>query len=316
MLDDVQCLYDQICSLYEQHSSETGWPLLKTDFKISKMKFDKLLTPFFAKYHSVFFGDLEYTHFFKRAIGDFEYCFWNRNSPITVYNRCSLSVFLKQLQAIAVRQQCILDAGDYFHSNIRKINATINKNIENALEIQEECVQGIIDAKKLVDVSEIRIYKNLELLSCYQKEHQVEPRYCSIRTSQGQNVVMPIHYCKTCHRAFVGEITFKAFKKEYGRLVIKMYEDGNECTYNHFAGESDLHAFGYNVVAGVLSKEERQEILKTVYDCGYLSYFEICAHIENMIHLFETRETHMVAVQKWRSDLQFLNEYVKSRDFE
>jgi hypothetical protein len=77
--------------------------------------------------------------------------------------------------------------------------------------------------------------------------------------------------------------------------------------------ESKLHQLGYNVVEGNMTAFERQNLLVTLLNGKYISFFEIVSTIEQNIRMFQSHYKMQNAVQKWRHDLKFINEFAASK---
>ena len=60
-----------------------------------------------------------------------------------------------------------------------------------------------------------------------------------------------------------------------------------------------------------MSQSERRTLLIKLLEMEILTTFQICRDIENAIRIFKGEERYERAVEKWRSDLFFISEYVK-----
>ena len=202
---------------------------------------------------------------------------------------------------------------------------------QNSLSVEESL--ALIDAriKRFVAMSaapdsiatsqnvstELIIYRSLNTISCRSKEHEIIPgkRIVSLAANPNQSVSLPIHICQTCHKEFVGEQTYRAFIKEYGRLLIKPCMD---CTitsseFDCFPPESKLHMLGYNIRDGEMTEQERQLLLLQLLNNNSVSYFEACRDIEQAIRLFSGRPKYEPSVMKWKKDLRFLGDYINGK---
>lgn len=122
---------------------------------------------------------------------------------------------------------------------------------------------------------------------------------------------MPVHYCKTCKRYLCGRLSFSLYKDFFGRFIIETCDLllGRDDSWS-LDSESKLHRFGYNVINGRLSSLERRNILISLLESKKMSFFEITATIEQNIRIFEGNYRMFKAIEKWRSDLRFINDYV------
>jgi hypothetical protein len=114
------------------------------------------------------------------------------------------------------------------------------------------------------------VYKALHLISCSLNNHEIEKEIVEVRScDQRKTIHLPVHYCLTCGRFFLGQQTLEVYEREYGRLDFDFRYDNNwldGCTitdsydYEH-NGESKLHQLGYNVIQNYYSEETRHKIL-------------------------------------------------------
>ena len=129
------------------------------------------------------------------------------------------------------------------------------------------------------------------------------------------NVLIPVHHCETCNRTFIGEETLKFYENRFGKLAVCVTHDtsaNSTGAYGELNSESLLHKLGYNVVEGELSQTERRKFLIYLIEGKKISFFQACRDIENAIKIFEYRPTYRRAVQRWREDLAFINEYMEN----
>lgn len=109
----------------------------------------------------------------------------------------------------------------------------------------------------------------------------------------------------------IGSLSFSLFKECCGNFVaqIRNLDHGHDSAW-HLESESKLHQLGYNVEAGKLTLAQRQDLLIRILEAKQLSFFEIVNTIEQNIRIFDSHEIKQAAVEKWRDDLKFINEYV------
>ena len=162
----------------------------------------------------------------------------------------------------------------------------------------------------------LRVFKNLSVISCSIKEHQIEPAIFKAHSLQNNTLVkIPIYHFKSCGCIFIGKETFRIYEKEYGKLNITTVKDSIPSEFEQFAylnGESKLHRAGYIVTDGKMSDSERRNLLKHLYETKQLSAFEITRDIENAIRIFHNRSEYNLALKKWKDDLLFFSEYIKN----
>lgn len=159
------------------------------------------------------------------------------------------------------------------------------------------------------------LYDLLLNTACYRQKHQVIPRiYYAKAETQGGIVALPAHYCSDCNKFFMGQLSYSMFSKCFGGFKVQTErERSSGLCFDNFQAESKLHKLGYTVKAGILSEEERQSLLVSAYEGKKLTFFDICSTIERDIAIFENNEHFENAVEKWKNDLKFINEYVSKQ---
>lgn len=165
---------------------------------------------------------------------------------------------------------------------------------------------------ELSQISEtVLIFKNLNGISCNQEKHTVVRRDVSILLSDMSGyVTLPVHECLDCHRIFIGYQTLKLYEQQYGILQLQRRPDASVSHDRTFAymKESQLYQTGYNVIDGGFTQGERQRHLLALMTSHRMSRFGIIRDLEHAIHLFDGRDSHRLAVTKWKADLMFVVE--------
>lgn len=186
-------------------------------------------------------------------------------------------------------------------------------DISERMEI-EKYIAGSEEIEQEYD--ELYSYRRLSLLSCNLKKHRVVPKLLGAEVLLTHtNVLIPVHHCETCNRTFIGEETLKFYENRFGKLAVCVTHDtsaNSTGAYGELNSESLLHKLGYNVVEGELSQTERRKFLIYLIEGKKISFFQACRDIENAIKIFEYRPTYRRAVQRWREDLAFINEYMEN----
>lgn len=163
----------------------------------------------------------------------------------------------------------------------------------------------------------LHVAESLSSTECHRQNHSILTKSYAVSLINSNNYVMlPVHYCSTCHRYFIGGKTLSEYEKCHGKLSImrKKYSDSSSpinSPFINFNSESLLHQYGYNVRAGELTESARRAILVRLIENHQLSYHEICRTIEQNISLFQGNPHYFQAVSKWKSDLKFIGDYVK-----
>lgn len=196
---------------------------------------------------------------------------------------------------------------------VEHIQRAINNNIVNANKIRTyHTPQGMTSNE-----ASLVVFCNLSSISCRIEKHTIVPMLQRIEFLKKDGAMMiPVHCCLTCGKAFVGYETIKVFEQSWGKFKIKIDAQHSYLEKGDFPElhkESKLHRKGYNVIAGKLSEKERQERLVQVLEEGELTYTDICTTIENNIRTFSNSYYHRQAVEKWKLDLSFFQNYVKGK---
>lgn len=159
------------------------------------------------------------------------------------------------------------------------------------------------------------VFSQFSLISCNQKKHTVvSDIFCAEKLDGTGFYNLPIHRCATCGRKFAGKYTLNYYQKEFGKIHVTLQRDlttENLSAFDALKAESELHAQGYNVVEGQMSETERRNLLIRLLQSGEMTYFEISRDIKNAIHTQQHLPFRAPAVAKWKSDLEFLSQYIE-----
>lgn len=210
-----------------------------------------------------------------------------------------ITIYKKELNLWAARESVINDVN-------RHINALTNYYQKNHI------ASGI--SQKEADFLDDRIYifYNLSSISCNRKNHKVIPMLkCFSLLDDSSSISVPVHYCETCHKYFIGIEVLKIYQKEYGDFLILLSNDDLDRNTFFSGGESKLHQAGYNVQEGVYTEKQRRRILIALYESKKLSEFEITRDLHNAIHRFQYHPNFTIALRKWKSDLMFFKEHIR-----
>lgn len=163
--------------------------------------------------------------------------------------------------------------------------------------------------------SPLFLYTSLNHIGCKLNNHTLVPRKYYAKHTDGKNtVVLPVHYCETCNRYLCGTLSYALFKEHFGNFILQTQNLFSPSSSDwELRGESELHQLGYNVINGYLTAQERQNLLISILESKQLSFFQIVATIEQNIRTFKTNYKMHRAVEKWRSDLEFINTYMLNK---
>ena len=129
-----------------------------------------------------------------------------------------ITIYKKELNLWAARESVINDVN-------RHINALIKYYKKSHV------TSGISQNKADIFDDRICIFNNLSSISCNQKNHKVIPTLkCFSLLDGSSSISVPVHYCETCHKYFIGIEVLKIYQKEYGDLLVLLSKedlDGN-----------------------------------------------------------------------------------------
>ena len=219
--------------------------------------------------------------------------------------------YLTEISKQALKPYCLEDLKLEGFDAKRDVETHIKEHMKLR---REECVISN-DAGIPPTTEPLYIYDALNNTACKLSRHQVMLRKYYAQHIDGKRlVVLPVHYCETCNRYMIGSLSLSLFRGFCGKFLVSTIGVGTDGSREWtLQGESKLHQLGYNVVAGQLSPAERKSILISIVESKQLTFFEVIATIEQDIRIFENNKRMQNAVEKWRSDLQFINEYMISK---
>ena len=330
IMDDFYDLYCEIKSIYEEHKKvyihehSTREPLLcrawdELCIRDVRKKFEPLLN----KYRYLLDIDCSEVHeIHARAYAFSEFSFLKKaivppsekhNSPFMISFK-SFSDFLIEIQIVMAildyRYNCTQNSKysfvDSWTSITHKIEILVSKE-------KKEC-QNILEDRTTNSDNTLYIFDRLSSTACWKYDHPIiSSRYIAMIAKTSQLIALPVHYCNSCKKYFIGSKTLSVFEKEFGKLAI-LKKDISEMkwTFESFSPESKLHSLGYNVIYGKLSEEERKQLLIHLIESQLISYVELCSTIEQNINIFKNSYRHRHAVEKWTIDLKAIGEYILS----
>ena len=158
----------------------------------------------------------------------------------------------------------------------------------------------------------LMVYQDIENIPCQKRGHNIITLHKSVPLlNKSTSIRIPVHFCKNCGKSFIGEKTLEYCIQNYGKLNIRIKQaEPQDAVYSKgFSDESQLHSYGYNVVAGGLTTKDRRDILVRLLNQNLMTYEEIRRDLETSIYIFENRESYQAAIDKWRGDLKFITDY-------
>lgn len=129
----------------------------------------------------------------------------------------------------------------------------------------------------------------------------------------GNKIQVNIAYCYDCHRFYMYYEQYKIYQIKYGRDIMGdiFFLDGPLFeSYSIIKTESILHKYGYNVnVNSKVKQSDRLNILEWLLDHNILTKDEIIKYLSGFIKRGEKVPSWHLAVTKWKSDLEWIQDY-------
>lgn len=237
---------------------------------------------------------------------------WLAQFPFAVGKFASFNDFLFGLQYAVARTFSYwkFDADPTFH--FEDTWDEINHRIRNAVD-RAGSQTGVHNAHELSFDETLYVTERLSSTKCYRDKHECIPvRFPARKVCSDEIVFLSTHYCCQCRKHFIGRITLSFYDKHYGKVYAPFqYCDAQSNQFMTYKNESFLHSTGYFAIDGGLTDQERIDHLKWLMTENIMSYFDICAQIEDNIRTFKNRPSHQIAVTKWQKDLQLLSNWVR-----
>ncbi len=312
LIDVFRCAYDSALDIYGEKN------LFGDKIKALAVKrCRQLLDAFLKSYTYIFTGEFETLRTNASCMKHFSMLNSQTKNCTVKYSLITFDEFLSELTQLVFHivnnRICHEKPKTPTEVVVEHIQRAINNNIVNANKIRTyHTPQGMTSNE-----ASLVVFCNLSSISCRIEKHAIVPMLQRVEFLEKDGAMMiPVHRCLTCGKVFVGHETIKVFEQSWGKFKINIdtqhsYREKGDFPELH--KESKLHRKGYNVIAGKLSEKERQERLVQVLEEGELTYTDICTTIENNIRTFSNSYYHRQAVEKWKLDLSFFQNYVKGK---
>ena len=313
LIDVFRCAYDNALEIYGEKNLLLGDKVKALAVK----QYRQLLDAFLKSYTYIFTENFEILRTNASCMKGFSMLNSRTKKLSVIYRLITFDEFIVELTQLVFR---IVD-NRIRHEKpkiptevvVEHIQTAINNNIVNADKIRTcSTPQSVIS-----DETALVVFRNLSSIYCRAEKHAIVPMLQRVEFLEKDGAMMiPVHRCLTCGKVFVGYETIKVFEQSWGKFKIKIDVQHSYCEKGAFPElhkESKLHHKGYNVIAGKLSEKERQDLLVHVLEEGELTYTDICATIEKNIRMFSNSDYHRQAVEKWKLDLSFFQNYVKGK---
>ena len=234
------------------------------------------------------------------------------NSPKYVFEKLTFNVFLCRITDVIIQCIYLSEKKNNPSCKLSDIRIRLNRHFEVAFaDLERENHNSPIQPLPLTE-QPLYIFGNLSSTRCKLHNHIIEPRRFAAKNIQdGNDYLLPTHYCTNCKRYMIGEYTLRLYQKSYGTLLLeKRTADQALDAFYLLNTESKLHTLGYNVSEGVYTEKDRHDLLIMLLNEKYITYYEICSTIEDNIKRFSSQVKYINAVQKWKNDLKYLGDYI------
>lgn len=125
-------------------------------------------------------------------------------------------------------------------------------------------------------------------------------------------------YCEQCRYFFISDHVYNKVKKKYVimcRVITEIDYINNvgnlRVCYQNMNAESVLKEYGYNVQSkNPLTEEQRRAILRYLFNNKILPGYTIANYLSTFIAQKKYMRTHAMAVEKWKADLEYFEDYI------
>lgn len=281
-----------------------------------KPRLRKLFEPLLNKYIYIFTNEFDRIFASAYAFNYFPFFFTHGSK----YVASTFDDFCKSIEDVYINT--------FFKWKLSK-NPTITKKTVFKLVNTRIQILTVLEQKKILlpSISAcsspqnniLWVMSSLSSTMCYKQKHSIVPKsYIAPLMDSSNCITLPVHYCETCCKYFIGDKTLREYEKHYGKVLVtkQRYKDSsasNTTFFSNFNPESTLHQYGYNVRSNGLTESVRRNLLINLIEKDQLSYHEICRTIEQSISLFQGNPQYTQAISKWKSDLKFIGDYIKSK---
>lgn len=125
----------------------------------------------------------------------------------------------------------------------------------------------------------------------------------------GDDIEVNVFYCVECEKYFVNYEAVQELTKMSIFPSLKYVIEHDGISLKPF---SRLRAYGYTVAEGVLSDKDRQRLLGTIIDKGFMKKEELIRDLEFKISYNGASKKNAKALEKWKNDVIFVSQYVSN----
>jgi len=184
--------------------------------------------------------------------------------------------------------------------------ATVEEAVAKAVNVNANFVISI--GNKVIKDFTLYVYGSLTNVLCAKtlKAHSQENVTIQALNAQGKEISFTAFHCSECGKYYT---TADIIKKHFALLGFPLIHLEFRLSQNQRNAESEMMIYGYNVKSGGLSTYERHKILSYMLSFGLLSKAKIIATLQDHINYNGQRENMENAVEKWKSNLQFVQNF-------
>lgn len=224
----------------------------------------------------------------------------------------SFEQFLVEFQRIVTRAIRAEIQRNYPHYSIFDARRDVEAHIYQRMVQNRNACTSAQNSEYPPNNEPLYVFHSLANTACKRKNHDIScKKYYVLKTDRKCTIALPVHFCSECNRYMIGRLSLSLFKEYCGKFIITTHMLTSEIDNTWgMIQESKLHKLGYNVIEGQWTVAERQNILISLLKEKHITFFEIVSTIELNIRTFSGQYKMQRAVQRWKDDLKFINEYM------
>ena len=191
-----------------------------------------------------------------------------------------------------------------------------NSRLEEILDIIDSCLKNEQEDQIGVPKIECSISNILYIyrgnIKCKRLNHHVIPATAVVILLNDETIQLNVEYCTNCKKFYLSYDVYEEYRNRYGVLIgnLRFEESGNYSGYYDLALESPLKLCGYNVgQKDSFSSQQRKFILSSIIHNKIMTKLDVIRYLSYFIKMNGARLGNDLAVEKWREDLRFVQEY-------
>ena len=209
-----------------------------------------------------------------------------------------------------VQKETISYSGQKIVVGLRPI-ILIRKNTLCSAKDVESCIFYKTDRKNQKTEKEtLYIYKGN--IRCRRYAHEVIQATAIMRGTADNEIKMNVEYCTDCNKFILNYTSYQEYRNKYGVIIgnVRMVTNDLFDGAYDLAEESPLKLSGYNVgQQDDFDSSTRHYILASIIYDNIMTKGEVIGYLQHFIHLNGSKRSNWLAVQKWKEDLEFVQNY-------